>query len=208
VTEVLYRVWRKEEAALIDKKAELLRCGRELFSTKGFKDTNVVDITKAAGMAAGTFYIYFPSKDKLFMDIFIEENIKLKKSILDELDLEAEPAAVIGEIMEKNIRGLNSNPILKQWYNKDVFGRIEKLYREENGTDYISFMYDCFIDIVRKWQCDGKMRSDIDAEMIMAIFAALINIDTHKDEIGLQYFPQIMEIMGNFVMKGLTDTSS
>ena len=49
-------------------------------------------------------------------------------------------------------------------------------------------------------------RQDLDSEMIMMIFAAIVNIDTHKDEIGLQYFPELLEILTEFVMKGLTDT--
>jgi hypothetical protein len=65
-------------------------------------------------------------------------------------------------------------------------------------------MYDSYAVVIRKWQAEGKMRNDIDCEMIMAIFAAIINIDAHKQEVGLQYFPQLMEYVVEFVMKGLT----
>ena len=47
-----------------DKKAEIYKSAKELFSSKGFKDTNVSDITKQAGMAVGTFYNYYSSKEK------------------------------------------------------------------------------------------------------------------------------------------------
>ncbi len=43
--------------------------------------------------------------------------------------------------------------------------------------------------------------------MIMAIFGAIVNIDMHKDEIGLQYFPQLQGYISEFVMKGLLDVS-
>ena len=197
----------QEVTVLMDKKAELFRCGKELFSEKGFKGTNVAEITKRAGMATGTFYNYYASKEKLFMEIFLEENARMKRSILDTLDMDADPMEVMGEMVSRNLRGINADPILREWYNRDVFNKIEQLYREENGLDHVDFLYDCFIDVVRKWQNDGKMRSDIDAEMIMAIFAALVNIDTHKEEIGLQYFPQVMEHMANFIMKGLIERS-
>jgi len=192
---------------LIDKKAEILKCARELFSSRGFKDTNVAEITKMAGMATGTFYNYYSSKDKLFMEIFLEENVKLKKSIMESVDLEGGPLTVSKEMMYLNFKGMGSNPILKEWYNRDVFNKIEQSYREENGLDRLDFMYDSFIQVVRKWQREGKMRDDIDAEMIMAIFAALFNVDTHKEEIGLQYFPQIMEYLAEFTIKGLMDCS-
>ena len=191
---------------MTDKRAELLKSGKELFSKNGFKGTNVAKITKGAGMATGTFYNYYDSKDKLFLDIFLEENIKLKKSILKTMDLDKEPMVVLEEMIAKNINGIKSNPILREWYNKDVYNRIEKLYRQEKGTAHIDFVFDCFIDVIKQWQDDGKMRKDIDAQMIMAIFSAIINIDTHKEEIGIQYFPQLQEYIGTFVMKGLMDT--
>lgn len=192
---------------MIDKKADILNCGRELFISKGFKDTNVVEITKMAGIATGTFYNYYPSKDKLFMEIYLEENMKLKKSIMESIDLEGNPINVMKEMMFLNLKGMKSNPILKEWYNKDVFNKIEQSYREENGLDYVDFLYDSFIEIVRKWQTQGKLRKDIDAEMIMTIFGALINIDTHKEEVGIQYFPHVLEYLSEFTMKGLMDCS-
>lgn len=190
---------------MVDKKAEILRCGRELFSTKGFKDTNVAEITKMAGMATGTFYNYYTSKDQLFMEIFNEENALMKRRILVSLDMEADPYCVIKEMMAKNMQEMVMHPILKEWYNRDVFQKIEQCWREANGLEYVDFLYESFIEAVRKWQVEGKMRSDISAEMIMAIFGALVNIETHKEEIGLQYFPQVLDFLTEFTMKGLSD---
>jgi AcrR family transcriptional regulator len=190
---------------MIDKKAEILRCGRELFGEKGFKDTNVAEITKKAGMATGTFYNYYTSKDRLFMEIYIEENTKLKRRILDSLDLDADPMQVMREMMAKNMEGMLNNPILKQWYNRDIFQKIEQCWREENGFGHVDFLYESFIDIVRKWQVEGRMRKDISPEMIMAIFAAIANLDAHKEEIGLEFFPDVQIHISEFTMKGLME---
>lgn len=188
---------------MVDIKARIKESGKKLFSDKGYKDTNVAEITKIAGVATGTFYNYYPSKDKLFIEIYLEENTKLKKSIMDSVHLEGDPITVMKEMMLLNYRGMNSNPILKEWYNREVFHKIERNFREEKGLDSVDFLYGSFIEIVKKWQNERKMRNDIDAEMIMAIFTALINIDTHKEEIGLQYFPQILEYLAEFIMEGL-----
>ncbi|EPR12298.1 TetR/AcrR family transcriptional regulator [Ruminiclostridium papyrosolvens] len=190
-----------------DKKTLIYACAKELFNNKGFKDTNISEITQKAGMAVGTFYKYYPSKEKLFMDIFLEENAKLKKQSLQSLDLTRSPLEVVGQMLALNAEGTNANPILKEWYNKSVFEKIEKLYREENGLGAVDFLYDGFLELVKEWQAQGKMRKDIDNKMIMMIFAAIINIDTHKEEIGLEYFPQLLEIMTNLIMKGLMDCS-
>ncbi len=187
----------------MDKKAEILRCGRELFSANGFKDTSVADITKRAGIAAGTFYLYYPSKDELFMEIYNEENVRLKQEIMSELNLDGDPMTLVGEMMRLNYEGMTSNPILREWYNRDVFTRIEQKFREQNGLEKVNFMYASFTDVVKKWQADGKMRADIDSDMVMAIFASIVNVDTHKEEIGIQYFPALMGYLTEFVMNGL-----
>jgi AcrR family transcriptional regulator len=190
---------------MTDKRAELFKCAKELFSANGFKETNVADITKTAGMAVGTFYNYYPSKEKLFLDIFLEENLKLKNYIMDSVDLNGEPLQLIHDVIRLNFDGMSSNPILREWYNRDVFGKIEQLFRTENGLDSVGFLYGSFFELVQKWQTEGKMRKDLDPELIMAIFSAIINIDMHKDEIGLKYFPQVVDYISEFIIKGLTD---
>lgn len=187
-----------------DKKAIIYQCAKELFSAKGFKDTNVTDVTEMAGIAAGTFYLYYPSKEHLFMEIYLDENDKLKHAIMENVDTEGEPLQVIQQLMQQNMAGMAANPILREWYNKDVFRKIEEKYREKSGLERVDFLYASFLEIIRKWQVQGKMRADIAAEMIMALFSAVIVIDLHKDEIGFQYFPQIQMHLTDFIMQGLT----
>ena len=123
------------------------------------------------------------------------------------LDLSRSPSEVIGQMLALNTEGVSSNPILKEWYNKAVFGKIEKLYRDENGLEAVFFLYDSFLELIKLWQDQGKMRKDIDSKMIMMIFAAVINVDTHKEEIGIDYFPQLLTLMTELILKSLMDCS-
>lgn len=188
-----------------DKKISIYDNAKELFRQKGFKDTNISEITRKSGVAVGTFYNYYHSKEKLFMDIFLEENAKLKQECFQALDLEQEPLAVVGQMLQLNVEGTRANPILREWYNRSVFEKLEKVYREENGAAAADFLYDSFMDLITLWQAQGKMRKDIDSKMIMMMFAAIINVDTHKEEIGLEYFPELLHLMTGLIMKGLTD---
>lgn len=190
-----------------DKKALIYDCAKELFSAKGFKDTNISEITKRAGMAVGTFYSYYPSKEKIFMDIFWEENAKLKQRCFQSLNLEQSPMDVVGEMLKLNVEGTKANPILREWYNRNVFEKLEQAYREENGVDSVDFLYDSFLELITLWQQQGKMRKDIDSKMIMMVFAAIINVDTHKEEIGIEYFPELLHFMTELIMKSLMDCS-
>lgn len=53
-------------------KSALLQAGEELFETKGFMETTIEEITGLAGVARGTFYNYFQSKEDLVLEIFYE----------------------------------------------------------------------------------------------------------------------------------------
>ena len=48
------------------RREELLEAGLAIFRQKGIRQATVEDITAAAGVAKGTFYLYFDSKDRLF----------------------------------------------------------------------------------------------------------------------------------------------
>lgn len=191
-----------------DKKSLIYESAKDLFSNKGFKDTNVSAITKKAGVAVGTFYLYYPSKEKLFLDLFMEENVRLKQRCLASLDFSESPLMVTEKMMVFNMEGIRSSPILRQWYTSDAFRKIEQTYREEHGIDSFDFLYDTFLELVQRWQAEGTMRADIDSRMIMMIFAAIINVDTHKDEIGLEFFPDLIHLLTELVMAGLTNCSA
>ena len=44
------------------KRRDLLNAAFELFTSKGFHDTSIADIVAKAGIATGTFYLYFKDK--------------------------------------------------------------------------------------------------------------------------------------------------
>lgn len=54
------------------QRERLYEKGRELLFSYGIKKTSVEDITKASGMAKGSFYHYFQSKEELFFDIILQ----------------------------------------------------------------------------------------------------------------------------------------
>ena len=188
---------------MIDKKSKIYESGKKLFEKNGFKDTNIAEIMQQSGFATGTFYNYYHSKDQLFMELYNNENALLKRHIMESVDQDAKPIDVIKEITQKNLHGMKANPILKEWYNTESFSKIEQSFREEDGLAHIGFLYERYTEIVKNWQTAGRIRNDMSAEMIMALFSALISVDLHKDEIGMQFFPEIMDYLAEFIMRGL-----
>lgn len=50
-------------------RAAILAAAEQLYGVKGYEETSIVDITTAADVALGTFYIYFPNKKALFIEL-------------------------------------------------------------------------------------------------------------------------------------------
>jgi AcrR family transcriptional regulator len=56
----------------MSRRDELLAAARTLFSERGYHETTVEDITRAAGVAKGTYYLYFQEKREIFLAIIGE----------------------------------------------------------------------------------------------------------------------------------------
>jgi AcrR family transcriptional regulator len=62
---------RKEE-----RRSQVLRCARKVFAERGYHAAGVADIIREAGVARGTFYLYFESKRAIFdelLDVLFQE---------------------------------------------------------------------------------------------------------------------------------------
>ena len=59
------RVARAEKAR-VERRAALLSTARQVFAQHGYHSTSIDDLIDAAGVARGTFYLYFESKRAIF----------------------------------------------------------------------------------------------------------------------------------------------
>ena len=57
---------KRAEIAKAARREEILDAARRVFAERGFKGTTIADIAEAAGIALGTIYLYFSSKDAVF----------------------------------------------------------------------------------------------------------------------------------------------
>lgn len=189
---------------MIDKKAAIFEAARELFLLKGFKDVNVSDITQNAGVGVGTFYIYYPSKEKLFLEIFIKENQNAKKSIIDSLDMDQAPVPLMKAYLLRSMDAMRNNLILKEWYQSDISKQLEA-YHQENPEVKGCMLRDLFVQLVKKWKAEKAIREDIDDELILSVFDSLVFLDNHQEDVGVKNFSQVIRLLSEFFIKGLTE---
>ncbi len=135
------------------RREQILKAALEIFTQKGYAAATIPEIAKAADIAAGTIYLYYPSKRDLFVSViknFIitppllklinklpQENIDtvFRNILKDRLDLIKNPVfarmpSLIGEVMR--------DPELKTLWLKEFLqpflGRIETGYRMMSAT--------------------------------------------------------------------------
>jgi TetR/AcrR family fatty acid metabolism transcriptional regulator len=72
-----------------EKRDAILKAATRVFASRGFFNAQVADVARAAGVAAGTVYLYFRSKDDLLVSIFertMREAIAEGRAALDGVD--------------------------------------------------------------------------------------------------------------------------
>ena len=63
-------------------KRKIFETSMKLFAEKGYDATSIEDITETVGVAKGTLYYHFTSKEEIF-DFLVEEGIKLLQNSID-----------------------------------------------------------------------------------------------------------------------------
>jgi AcrR family transcriptional regulator len=102
------------------RKAQLLDAARLLFRTKGFEATNVSDIVAEAGVAQGTFYNYFGTKEEAYLAL-LDESGASRRAELDAAAAAPGKNAVekLGELARLGLRMREADPLFDHLHRKE-----------------------------------------------------------------------------------------
>ena len=81
----LNRYQRRKEKT----RQELLAAAKTVLAEKGYHNAKVADIAAAADLGVGTFYLYYPTKDSLFLEL-VEETARSLKQEIDQARAQVE----------------------------------------------------------------------------------------------------------------------
>jgi AcrR family transcriptional regulator len=102
VGEIRHDFRYKEPVAQIDKaerRQQILAAARDVFAKRGYHAAKIDEIVAAAGVARGTFYLYFEDKRGIFEEIVDRAFARLGMAIT-----RVDPAASVEEQIKDNIR--------------------------------------------------------------------------------------------------------
>ncbi len=96
----------------VSTKEKLFLAAKEIFSEKGFYETKISDIVEKAGVAQGTFYLYFKSKEDIFIELVRKLHLDLMKRLKVYLEINTD--------FPSKIKGLSKDFIIEVYKNKDI----------------------------------------------------------------------------------------
>lgn len=154
-----------------DRRAELLHAGRTVLAEKGFEATTIAEIVARAGVAQGTFYLYFTSKTSLVIALTLQMNEQIAASVR-RVTADASSAA---EVVERGVTAAfaqfaSYRDILPILHSRTVFDHVS-MSREEQF--YI--FHQLIADLIRQRQRIGDIAPTIHPDITARLISGLIN---------------------------------
>lgn len=94
----------------VDRAAAVRRAMRVLVARNGFHGATMSAVASEAGVAAGTAYTHYASKDELLLATYCETKAQLAEAAMAGLHAHAEPAEQFRSIWLATYRHLRANP--------------------------------------------------------------------------------------------------
>lgn len=154
--------------SVIDKREAILRAAIKVFAQFGYFNSKVSDIASEAGIADGTVYLYFKSKDEILHSIFDRAMAEFIADGKKELAVIDTPKAKLTRIAELHLEKLGADRDLAIVFQVELRGST-KFMQEFSAAGFADYL-----DIIRKTiengQRVGDFRNDIKPIVAAKIF--------------------------------------
>jgi TetR/AcrR family fatty acid metabolism transcriptional regulator len=158
-----------------DKRDRILGAAVRVFAQKGFYATRVSEVAKAAGVADGTIYLYFKSKDEILASLFEDRVEKLLAFLREELPKAATPTARMRKVIELQLGLLEGERELAEVITI-ILRQSTKLMKEYAHPKFLAYLGE-IAKIVAEGQASGEFRKDVPPQLVArATFGAMDGI--------------------------------
>src|ERR1051325_3155795 len=110
-------------AAAGDKREAITRAATKVFARSGYFNSKVADIARAAGVADGTVYLYFKSKEEILRSIFERNTSEAVRAGREELAKIEDPREKLRRIARHHLERLGADRDLAVVFQASRAGR-------------------------------------------------------------------------------------
>jgi len=145
--------------AISDKREAILRAAIKVFARKGYFNSKVADIAGEAGIADGTVYLYFKSKDEILHSIFDRAMAEFIEDGRKELENIEYPAERLRKIAELHLEKLGADRDLAVVFQVELRGST-KFMQEFSAAGFAEYL-DIIRQTIENGQKTGAFRTDL-----------------------------------------------
>jgi AcrR family transcriptional regulator len=168
------------------RRDDIMAAAKEVFARKGFHDTTIADIAKQAGLAYGSIYWYFDSKDELFHALMAVEEGALRNHVaaaLAQLSRVGVPAENAGEevplriAVQATLEFFEADKATVKLLLRDAYALGDRFEKHLGG------IYERFIDDIETFIVVAQQRGQViaaPARMVAYTLAALVGQLAHR----------------------------
>ena len=147
------------KSTISDKREAILRAATHVFARKGFFNSKVSDIATEAGIADGTVYLYFKSKDEILHYIFDRAMAHFIAEGKRELEKISGPVERLNRIAELHLERLGADRDLAIVFQVELRGST-KFMQEFSAAGFAEYL-DIIKRTIEAGQKTGEFRGDI-----------------------------------------------
>ncbi|HJO38318.1 MAG: TetR/AcrR family transcriptional regulator C-terminal domain-containing protein [Vicinamibacterales bacterium] len=160
-----------------DKRKAILDAATSVFARRGFFQAQVADVARAAGVAAGTVYLYFSSKDDVLASVFertMREAVAEARALVEAVD---DPIEQLGRLAHLHLGRLGRNRDLAVVFQVEL--RQSTKFMERFSAAQLREYLGIIRDAIARGQSTGAMRPDVNPTVASKIlFGALDEMAT------------------------------
>lgn len=191
-----------------DREREIIRnhlieVGRNLFGTYGLKKTSIEDLTKAVGIAQGSFYTFFNSKEELYLEVMDREGEVIKEKLLREDNIKELTREKLKNFFNKVYEVVSSNPIIRQMFFEEEVDILVRKIPPERMKEYNKRLMRDLLPIIKRWQDEGAIINNYRPEVIVALLQVLYHPILHKKDFDENVFDEMLKLLVDIFAKGL-----
>jgi TetR/AcrR family transcriptional regulator, fatty acid metabolism regulator protein len=161
-----------------DKREAILRAAIKVFANSGYFNSKVADIAREAGVADGTVYLYFKSKEDILHSIFDRSVEEALCSAREQIKRVSDPKEKLRRIALLHLERLGADRDLAVVFQVELRGSTKFMqeFSAAGFAEYLSLIRSTF----EEGQRAGVFRSDLNAKVVAKIlFGALDEMATN-----------------------------
>ena len=173
------KAFTEQEKELIRKR--LLEQGHKQFSAYGLRKTNIEELAEASGISKGAFYLFYASKEALFMDVVEQVEQRFRQELFAMVDLPGpSPRARLFALLHHAFHRVKTIPLLQFLTGSDydlLFRRVPPETFQEHVAHDRAFIN----ELITRCQNAGIPIRVRPEEMISLLYPLVLTI-LHEDE--------------------------